>query len=451
MDEQNRLSKLSSEKLAAALLELATYSFEAQAVVARLLASPRENASNFQEMLSTFVNRKHFISYSESGGYANQLRSLLKTLEASECEPKWGVLSVAAFYRSDAEILNNCDDSDGVVGEVFFGDATDLFVSYASKCEDKEWLLDLVIELNQQNEYCVRQALIERSPEFLTKEYSLEAVDKLWVLAKSARNESERRQWFLALKMLGLSLKDPELLERVYDQKESGLRSDDTQMEIAELHFELGNFDEALCWCLKISDRSYHSLHRDELLVQIYEKQGNVEKRAEKAWKIFQRGRSVESLNLLLAAIGEEQRELIVEEEAKKILRSRTFNTDDAFFLLQSDRLESAEAYVIDRATKLEGSLYWPLLELSKLFVDQGKILAATLIYRALLNSILERGKSSTYHHGIDYLHTLDKWAPTIDDWKRFQPHDSYVAELRGTHKRKYGFWSKYAPQAVQA
>lgn len=35
-----------------------------------------------------------------------------------------------------------CDDSDGVLDDVFTIDASELFVYYAADCDDKKWLSD---------------------------------------------------------------------------------------------------------------------------------------------------------------------------------------------------------------------------------------------------------------------------------------------------------------------
>jgi hypothetical protein len=72
------------------------------------------------------------------------------------------------------------------------------------------------------------------------------------------------------------------------------------------------------------------------------------------------------------------------------------------------------------------------------------RTLTATLIYRALLDSILARAKSKIYGHGVRYLKKLDKLASAITDWEDITPHTSYLAELRRVHGRKHAFWSRY-------
>ena len=73
-----------------------------------------------------------------------------------------------------------------------------------------------------------------------------------------------------------------------------------------------------------------------------------------------------------------------------------------------------------------------------------GRWLAASLIYRALLDSILARAVSKYYHHGIRYLKKLDSLAAGIQDWRNLQDHECYRAGLLQTHGRKTSFWAGY-------
>lgn len=65
-------------------------------------------------------------------------------------------------------------------------------------------------------------------------------------------------------------------------------------------------------------------------------------------------------------------------------------------------------------------------------------------MYRSLLISILERGYTKAYPHGIRYLKKLDKLAASIADWKEFNHHEVFKAQIKEAHGRKRSFWSKY-------
>ncbi len=56
-----------------------------------------------------------------------------------------------------------------------------------------------------------------------------------------------------------------------------------------------------------------------------------------------------------------------------------------------------------------------------------GRNLCASVIYRALLDSILRRGQTKTYPHGVRYLRKLDLLARSVPDWRKVEPHDAYL------------------------
>lgn len=75
----------------------------------------------------------------------------------------------------------------------------------------------------------------------------------------------------------------------------------------------------------------------------------------------------------------------------------------------------------------------------------ENRHLVASLMYRSLLISILERGYTKAYPHGIRYLKKLDKLATSVTDWKEFNHHEAFKGQLIEAHGRKRSFWSKCA------
>jgi hypothetical protein len=84
------------------------------------------------------------------------------------------------------------------------------------------------------------------------------------------------------------------------------------------------------------------------------------------------------------------------------------------------------------------------MLSLAEAMELENRHLVASLIYRSLLISILERGYTKAYPHGIRYLKKLDKLAATISDWKNFNDHEAFKEQIIQAHGRKRSFWSKY-------
>jgi hypothetical protein len=62
---------------------------------------------------------------------------LLEDLKAGVSDPFTGVDLIASFYETDKGTIAHCDDSSGVVGDVYRFTAQELFVEYASRCPEK--------------------------------------------------------------------------------------------------------------------------------------------------------------------------------------------------------------------------------------------------------------------------------------------------------------------------
>ncbi len=445
-----RLSALGAERLARVLLDLASGNDDAARMVARLVNAPEETVRRFKAGLVA-LRRRRLVRYRESGAYANQLRSMLEDLEAGVRDPRTGVELVARFYHADAGAFETCDDSDGLVGDVFRRDAADLFARYASACRDKEWLASVVFDLVREDDYGVRDAVLQRSALYLPRAALRDLTDCMWKAAGAVpqpRDRAERdwRQghWFLLIALLARQLNDPALLERARRALSPELGTA-ACLDIAGAWLEAGDAGTALEWLRRIEpDVAFMAYERDRLLRAVHERLGNRDEVERLVWKAFRGHRSVDSLEDLLGVIGEERREKVVAEASAMILRSEVFAPHDARFLLECGRVDDAAAHVVERRDQLDGDQWPSLLPLAEGFEQADRHLAAIVLYRALLDSILGRGQSRIYHHGLRYLRSLGQLARQVVAWREITPHAGYLAQLRQRHGRKRSFWTRY-------
>ena len=75
---------------------------------------------------------------------------------------------------------------------------------------------------------------------------------------------------------------------------------------------------------------------------------------------------------------------------------------------------------------------------------SEGRMLAASVIYRALLESILDRKYYKAYSHAAKYLRKLDMLALEIEDWEDMGEHGMYHLRLNQLHGKKSSFWRHY-------
>ncbi len=137
------------------------------------------------------------------------------------------------------------------------------------------------------------------------------------------------------------------------------------------------------------------------------------------------------------------ERESIVDELVSGYANDKELNPSFLDFALRELDVEIAESYLLERSDQIDGERYYALAPLAKLFVEKKSPLAATLILRALADSILQRSVSKNYRIAVGYIKRAAKLALEISDWQTHIDHDAYLKTLHTNHAHKSAFWSK--------
>ncbi|MEW6049724.1 MAG: DUF6880 family protein [Candidatus Zixiibacteriota bacterium] len=408
--------------------------------------SSLESVKAIKSRIAGLKRGRRFIDYHESGLYARELESLLDEIDRVADNPRQGVELVAAFIRADNAVLGRADDSDGSIGDVYRIFACDSFIRHASQCEDKEWLYTVLLKLYANDEYGVRNSLIASAAGFLPESFLRRMVDEFWSIGKKETDEFRRYHWYLPIEAVAKQLKDPELFERACRAKWPEIPVAG-HLDIAEVYFECGYPVVALQWLDKVaSDETFQLDERERLLLRVLLELGDKARAEDVAWRVFRRSRSEATLSLLLSAIDETERHRVIDDEVQVIAESPKLDYVDAAFLIELERFDDAERYLIERSVQLNGDYYYQLLPWAKTFEKQGRFLVASNLYRVLLESILRRANSKYYTYGVRYLCKLDDLAPLVSDWGGLPDHNDYKINLRLEHKLKRSFWARYEP-----
>ena len=442
---KQKLIDLGAELLAESLIELAERLDVANDLVERILTTPMENIKRFKTKLSTLKRSTHFVHWRESAGLAGELEVLLQDIKAVVDDPLTGVKLVASFYETDDGTLANCDDSSGNVQEVYCYDAKILFVEYASRCTEKKKIADIIFKLIQKDDYGVRDTLIDCAGEYLPESDIRIMIAKIKKLSEHEPKSYIKSHWLHQIESLARQVKDAKLFEETRIESWGEL-STASYIDISRVNLESGDPVTALSWVKKIPENeSFQSYERGELLIDIYSRLGDTEKLTETLYRKFRTHRSTETLQELLDVIGNDKHDEIVSEEVVKILAQKDLSLNDSEFLAAMGKIDAAESYLLDRSEQLNGYLYGSLLLLAKTMAAQDRHLVTSIIYRSLLNAILERGYTKAYPHGVMYLIKLDKLAVLIHDWIHFDNHEIYTKQIHEAHGRKRSFWAQYA------
>jgi hypothetical protein len=439
---KQKLIDLGAEALANALLNLAVHSDEADELIEQLIATPKENVQRFKKKLSGLKQSRRFIDWRGAAGFARELELLLQDLKSGVDDPFMGVELVAAFYEADNSIFEMCDDSSGYIGDVFRYDAKELFVDYATRCEEKGKIADIILRINQKDNYGIRDTLIDCAGECLPEEVIRTMITTLQKWAY--KDEYGKRHHLMLIESLARQIKDAKLFEKTRIAS-WGKLSTAALIDIARVYLESGDVETAHSWLKKIPEgETFQAAERDKLLENIYHKQGDSEKLTELLYQNFRSYHSNATLQALLDVIGHNKRDIVLNDEVEQILKFDSLRESDAEFLVAVGKIDEAEEYLLKRADQLDGNLYGNLLSLVKAMESENRHLVTSLMYRSLLISILERGYAKAYPHGIRYLKKLDKLAASIVDWKDFNNHEAFKEQIIQAHGRKRSFWSKY-------
>lgn len=298
---------------------------------------------------------RSFIGWGESAGFARELVAILADLKAGIEDAHIGVELMSVFYEADKGVFGNCDDSSGHVGDVFRHGAKELFVSFASRCDDKKWLVDVVFKLNRENDYGIRDSLVNCAKEYLPEPAIRTLIERFQIAASKEAYEDGKRHWLSLIGTLAMQIKDAPLFERTRIALHGKLNTA-ACANIAEVYLESGDAVTALSWIERISkEDNFKAQERDAVLLAIHGRLRNTEKQAEVAWRIFRRLRCADSLAQLLSVIGEGQKEQMLSSEAEIILNNKTLVLSDMAFLIEMKRMDEAENYLLGRSDQLNG------------------------------------------------------------------------------------------------
>jgi hypothetical protein len=110
-------------------------------------------------------------------------------------------------------------------------------------------------------------------------------------------------------------------------------------------------------------------------------------------------------------------------------------------FLIDWPAHEAAATLVHARLGELDGRHYETLGKAAEHLAGKWPA-AATLLYRAMILSVLDRGFSKGYKYAARDLKNAASAAGRLPADNGIPDHDAFVASLKAEHGRKYGFWT---------
>ncbi|MBM3456252.1 MAG: hypothetical protein FJX80_14125, partial [Bacteroidetes bacterium] len=120
-------------------------------------------------------------------------------------------------------------------------------------------------------------------------------------------------------------------------------------------------------------------------------------------------------------------------EEFKKSALEKAFNFFNPHvavnFLIEAQEFGECGRFVYLKANQLSGDSYYTLRPAAKV-LQQIDPLASTLLYRKMIQSVLDKAKSKYYSYAAQDLALCTVLSTKISDWREYEPHDNYFTQM---------------------
>jgi hypothetical protein len=212
---------------------------------------------------------------------------------------------------------------------------------------------------------------------------------------------------------------------------------------------ETGRAAEALTWLGKAAGEAFRSRslawERDALRIEALEQLGRRPEAQALRWRLFEETLSDDVLRAYLRALPDFEDDAALEKAFAQAAGHPSALTALSFLTMWPN-LAAAAKLTLNRASELDGRDY-PTLNAAADVLSDAHPLAATVIRRRMIDSILDRAASNAYVHAVKALAACQALAGEID-WlaSTWPSHADYLAALWARHGRKSGFWSLVKP-----
>lgn len=126
------------------------------------------------------------------------------------------------------------------------------------------------------------------------------------------------------------------------------------------------------------------------------------------------------------------------------LFKKRQWCVNNVLYMVGAGHGDQASRYTIERRREVTDWNHRRLAILAGAFANDSYPLAATIIYRVLVESTLKRGHPKAYAKGCDYLITLKVTEKAVRDWQGVEEHRDFAARMRKDYRSRRGFWKTY-------
>lgn len=472
------LAGLSRERLIALILEEVGQSAAFKKRVTAALAAlqgPDTVAAVIDRRLAALEKARGFIDWQKRKAFAADLDATVTTMLADlrPLDAGMALDRLMRFLATADTTLERVDDSSGQIHAVFETAAeAAVGIALALPAETTEAFATRLVAGLARDGYgffgAILDTLVPKLPKESLDRFDAVLAEALATLPKpasrtarpafaSGETEWERRYHRLKLGKLRQAVADARGDVDAYIALETQHAKDRPDVAaVAERLLQAGRPEEALDWIrrepkpgaavLTVEDMIEGGVSlrgpapdRSMLEARILDALGRKDEAQASRWGRFERTLDPQTLRDYLAKLPDFEDEEAL-ERAFALAAERKDPHFGLYFLIGWPNLDRAARLVLARRTEWSGR-NWEVLAPAADALAPDHPLAASLLYRVLIDDILERARSNAYGHAARDLAKLETLADEVEPGRLKPDHAAYIAGLRKAHGRKYGFW----------
>ena len=454
------LAALGAEALAQVLIAHADSDPVLRKKLVMLLAStegPGKLAAEIDKRIKTIGRSRSFVDWEKRKLLVQELdhlRATIATRLAAQdreraIELLWDFLGIADT------VLTRMGDGIGAVEEIFGAAMEDLGrFSAALPPRNPETLARRVLAYCERDGFGSTDALIRHMGEALgvagrteirrATEAALKAVPRS-AQPRDWQGDAKRRHFAFRLALLADLENDADaFIAAIHGGGMEGTHG----LDVAERLIAANRPVEALTWLDKPRQR-FEGDDSDgadtDLRVAALEAMGCKDDAQSVRWRHFERSLSAEHLRAYLKRLPDFE-DFEAEQKALEVAAGHKQTERALAFLIEWRARDRADRLVRERLAALDGRFYEVLRPAAEVLEEKFPD-AASLLYRRLVESVLDRGSSKQYPYAARDFQSCTRLSPRLPTPGSIETHAAFVARLQKAHGRKYGFWGLMEPK----
>jgi hypothetical protein len=425
------LIALGPERLAELLLELAGSDPAIKRRIRLAVAnatSPQDAVAQVRQRLGTIGRSRSFLERQQRRAVLQELTLQLEAITGpiAQAEPAAARELLWQFLELGNNVLGRCDDSSGLLGDVFRQAMAQLGRLTEAAPPDPATLTEQVFEAFCDNGYGVFDGVIAPLKPALGPEGLALLKSRFEQLAEQPVPVPPRQEW----QQVGWGSGGPTYAH----EREESSRQWTVKLGLQDVATAMGDIDAFIAQYTPEQQRF------PRIATGI-------------ARRLLAVGRPEDALAFLIQATPDRSRWPEMEWEEAHIntlealarqdeAQAARWNLFARCLIHWPSCLGRASELVVKRRSQLDGDQY-TLLGATAEKLSQAHPLAATIALRSMVDFTLANARSSRYGHAAHHLQSCERLSQRIAEWGKIPSHDAYIAGIRQNHARKSGLWKR--------